>query len=129
MKNKKTIANIALLLLVVGGIFLAVYSIKDSSFSFIANENDFLLTLDSSSKISNENEEYIDEKEGHIRTKYNNQITVYSSNLLNNNSGWQSLKPYGYFYNPILEDDLNKISGLKAIEFKGDSGDQLSLIH
>lgn len=63
-----------------------------------------------------------------LTTAGNNNVEIKFSNVIENNNGWQIIKPNGYFYNPINGySHKNKISGIKSIKYTSGSSNSLSL--
>ena len=83
-------------------------------------ETVYSLSLDETQKITNSVVPSNDEFSGSVRTIRNNGITLCAYKMINNDGGWQTLLPGGYFYNPIDDSvNHNKISGIKSIEYVG----------
>lgn len=78
------------------------------------------IQLDENQRISTSNIPSAGEISSIIKTRLGNSITLSGFNVVNYSSGWQSLLPGGYFYNPINSSTYkNKISGLKSITYNG----------
>lgn len=61
-------------------------------------------------------------------TANGNPFTLGAKNIINYNSGWQTILPGGCFYNPLKNNTThNKISGIKSIKFESNTSCELSL--
>ena len=88
--------------------------------------NNFVLRLDSSQKIEESDSPAISEFTRNVNTSYHNQISISAFNVINNENGWETLLPEGYFYNPVtLDGDNNKISGISSFRYIGDGSLEL----
>lgn len=82
----------------------------------------------SGQKISTRTSSYNEEISSNVLTTNNNPIEIKCSNVINNDSGWQTILPNGYFYNPLNNStDANKISGISSIRFDSAGSNTLSL--
>ena len=81
-------------------------------------------------KIYSSTTPYIEEVESSFNTINNNEIKIKASNVINDESGWQTLLPNGYLYNPLLNvTNRNKISGIKSIVFSSEDSKNLTLTY
>ena len=102
-------------------------SITTNAYLFRASGSEYTLTL-TDHKISTATASYSEEVSANISTPAGNSLTLKASNVINNTSGWQTILPGGYFYNPINSTShYNKISGIKSIRFESASSCELSL--
>ena len=70
----------------------------------------------STQKISTSTSSYTNEKIALITTSKGNPLTLKCSNVIKNDSGWQTILPGGYFYNPLLNTaSYNKITGIESV--------------
>lgn len=98
-----------------------------NSYSMNADNEPYSLVFSSSNKISNQEQAYPEETTT-IRTINNNEIAISSSNVIEYNTGWQSILPGGYFYNPLTNDTYkNKLNGIKSIKYESEGNNSLSL--
>lgn len=106
----------------------AMLTSSQDSIRMVANENNpFSLVFSSSNKISSHTGSYSEESST-IRTANNNELTIYSSNVVKYNEGWQSILSGGYFYNPLTNDTYkNKLNGIKSIKYESEGNNSLSL--
>ena len=102
-----------------------------SLFRTIANRGvDHTLYLDSRNYISGENAQYEGEISATVYTANGNQVNFSSSNVITNNSGWQTILPGGYFYNPLQNSaNFNKITGISSVKFNSSGSNNLSLCY
>lgn len=112
-------------------ISLSLFAALGFSLSLFANENyiknivrgdiePFTLLLNETQKINASINADSNENSAIVKTDYKNDIEIKFANVINNTTGWQSILPGGYFYNPINNySHLNKISGIQSIQFFG----------
>ena len=129
MRKKLVILTIlsSISLATVTAISLSVNSIR-SMFSPLANQgSNYTLNL-GEQKISNQNSAYPGEISTNVLTNNNNPIEFKCSNVINYASGWQTILPGGYFYNPLTSSSAyNKITGIESIRFNSNENKNLSL--
>ena len=129
MRKKLVILTIlsSISLATVTAISLSVSSIR-SMFSSLANQgSNYTLNL-GEQKISNQNSAYPGEISTNVLTNNNNPIEFKCSNVINYASGWQTILPGGYFYNPLTSSSAhNKITGIESIRFNSNENKNLSL--
>ena len=93
-------------------------------------DDGYQICLDSTNTISSSTSSYSVEQSGSARTLIGNSVTFKTLNVLKNNSGWQTIMPGGYFYNPVTNTSTkNKISGIKSIRYTSPSSNSLSLYY
>ena len=92
---------------------------------------DYVLDLNSSKKISNAASSYTTEVSANVSTAFGNNVTFKASNVINYDSGWQTICSGGYFYNPINNAATkNKLSGVTSVKFESsNNSDTLSLYY
>ena len=84
------------------------------------------LTLDSNQKIVTGSTPTSSELTGYVSTANNNTIALASSNIINNESGWQTILPGGYVYNPFTNAaNHNQISGMTSVKYVGNGSLEL----
>ena len=84
----------------------------------------------STQKISTSTSSYTNEKIALITTSKGNPLTLKCSNVIKNDSGWQTILPGGYFYNPLLNTaSYNKITGIESVRFNSNGSSNLSLCY
>ena len=93
---------------------LSLVKSDDVPYSLLLNNNQKITTSSTSSE---------EEIEGNIFTTKNNPIKVRGYNIKNNLSGWQTLLPGGYIYNPVN----SRISGIKSIKFSANTSVSLEI--
>ena len=129
MRKKIVILTIlsSISLATVTAISLSVSSIR-YMFSPLANQgSNYTLNL-GEQKISNQNSAYPGEISTNVLTNNNNPIEFKCSNVINYASGWQTILPGGYFYNPLTSSSAhNKITGIESIRFNSNENKNLSL--
>ena len=63
-----------------------------------------------------------------VQTTLGNNVTFSYFNLINYSNGWQTIKPGGYFYNPVSSSGTNnKITDITSVRFESSSSCSLSL--
>ena len=88
---------------------------------------DFTLAFNNQ-KISNRTTSSTEEISANVLTGKGNQIQIKSANVVAYNSGWQTILPTGYFYNPLTDSSYNnKISGITSIRFESLGSETLTL--
>lgn len=101
-----------------------------SLFKALANPgsaNNLTLTTQ---KISNQSSSYSGELSATVQTTNGNPIELRCSNVINNASGWQTILPNGYFYNPLTNATAhNKITGIESVRFNSNENKSLSLCY
>ena len=112
-------------------------SVSVLSISLIANGSNFIniangdlepytLFLNQQQKITTSSIPSESEISGYVKTTNDNSILINGFNVINNESGWQSILPSGYVYNPVtLSGHNNKLSGLTSIKYVGNSSLEL----
>ena len=94
-----------------------------------SSESSYTLSL-RNQKISNQTSSYTEEISATVSTTGGAPITIKASNVIANSSGWQTILPGGYFYNPIDNSSFkNKINGLTSISFQASGSDSLTLYY
>ena len=87
------------------------------------------LTLNSQ-KISTATSSYTNEISRTVYTGNNNPVEFKSANVIKNDSGWQTILPGGYFYNPLTNSqNHNKITGISSVRFNSAGSSKLSLCY
>ena len=62
-----------------------------------------------------------------IQTVNGNNVTFSYANVINYSGGWQTIKPGGYFYNPVTNSGTNnKITDVTSVRFESGSSSTLS---
>ena len=101
-----------------------------SLFKALANPgsaNNLTLTTQ---KISNQSSSYSGELSATVQTTNGNPIELKCSNVISNASGWQTILPNGYFYNPLTNATAhNKITGIESVRFNSNENKSLSLCY
>ena len=126
MKKKKRIVLSILIASIntVVILYSVFFNATRTSFNRAAGTN-YSLEL-TNKKISDATTSYVDERSASITTTNGNSITFTASNVIDYSSGWQTVLPNGYFYNPYSNStNNNKISDIKSIRF--DSNDSCTL--
>lgn len=101
-----------------------------SLFRALANRGSNNTLSLSNQKISNSTSSYSNEQTSTIYTSNNNALTFKCSNVINNASGWQTILPGGYFYNPLTNSSThNKITGVESVRFNSNGSNTLSLCY
>ena len=109
------------------GVAIVEVVISKPSNLVLSSENQYTLNF-AGKKISDATSSYEGEKSATVITALNNPITFKAANVIDNDGGWQTILPGGYFYNPIdASSTHNKISGLKSVLFTSGSNVKLSL--
>ena len=115
--------------LVLTGTALAIASNNHLLKTYQTRGTDYVLDF-TSEEISERTSSYVDEVTASIATTNNNSLEFKASNVVHNASGWQTVLPNGYFYNPIKNvTNYNKISGISSIRFDSESGKNLTLCY
>lgn len=84
------------------------------------------LTLDSNQKITTSSTPSGSEISEYVQTAKNNNVLLSAFNVINNASGWQTILPGGYVYNPYTNaTDHNQISGLTSFKYIGNGSLEL----
>ena len=82
----------------------------------------------SDQKLSTSTSSYTGEQTATVYTNNHNELTFKCVNVINNNSGWQTILPGGYFYNPLTNSSThNKINGIESVRFNSAGSANLSL--
>lgn len=112
---------------------ITLMSVSILSISLIASGSNFInvangglepytLLLNQQQKITTSITPSEGEIGGYVKTTNDNNILINGFNVINNESGWQSVLPGGYVYNPVtLSGHNNKLSGLTSIKYVGNS--------
>ena len=107
---------------------IVVLSNKGISNKFFETKGDnYSLNFDGQ-EISDAVSSYEGETLSSVSTASGNLLDIKASNVVAYNSGWQTVLPNGYFYNPVnAYGNNNKISGITSIQFTSDGAHSLSL--
>ena len=82
----------------------------------------------SDQKLSTSTSSYTGEQTATVYTNNHNELSFKCANVINNNSGWQTILPGGYFYNPLTNSSThNKINGIESVRFNSAGSANLSL--
>ena len=102
-------------------ISLLVVPLVASSFNnadiAIGDTNPYTLSLNNNQKITTATTPSEELVSGYVETTLGNKIQLDGMDIIDNNSGWQSILPGGYFYNPVT----SKIKGISSIKYVGNS--------
>ena len=100
---------------------MAIVSVPSTNIEMVKSfETTYVLSLGESQKITNTTIPAGEEISNTVLTSRNNAITLSGYKIVDNDGGWQTILPGGYFYNPIDNSaNHNKISGIKSIEYIG----------
>ena len=94
---------------------------------FRGNAGHYTLLLDSNQKLTTSSSPSESEISHNVKTENNNNLSLSSFNIVNNELGWQTLLPNGYIYNPVTSSGTNnKLSGIQSIEYDGNGSLDLS---
>ena len=125
--KKKILLSFLISLFVSIGVAVVVESRGQLIVPLKTKGTNFVLNLNSQN-ISDRDSSYDGEISASIQTTDRNVIEFKSSNVISNNSGWQTILPHGYFYNPLNESiNHNKISGIASIRFDSNEDKTLTL--
>lgn len=128
VKREKTFLYITITSLSVVSLVFALSSKNIKTSVLTKGDTSFNLSMDNSQKITLNDSFSGTEITNNVRTRLDNQISLAGYNIVNNATGWQTLLPGGYFYNPINSSThKNKISGISAIKFETEDNKNLSL--
>ena len=101
-----------------------------SFFKTLANKgvNNFISL--SEQKISDRASSFNEEISSTVYTSSNNPIEIKCANVIDYESGWQTILPNGYFYNPLNNSTHhNKITGLTSVRFNSEGNSNLSICY
>ena len=130
MKSKKALFITGGISILTIGLTIGFTQFKKSISFVAANEPEYELLCNNTSRIINTTTSYTEEVDASISTIYDNKVAIKASNVIKYNDGWQTINPHGYFYNPVSElGNNNKISGIKSIRYTSDTSNSLSLYY
>jgi len=125
MKKEKFIILVSSITLLTSALVLSTIN-KVGSYIVRGDEETYSISLNSNNKLTLSNSAITSEFTTDIQTTNRNNISITSNNIVNNASGWQSLLPGGYFYNPITTGvNYNKINSIKTIKYTGSNSLEL----
>ncbi len=124
--NRKVRVILALTGISACSLGLIVSISKTTGFVFKASGSSYSLYLQSA-KLNPSSTAPSGEGSQTIQTTNGNNITFKYSNVINYTSGWQTLKPGGYFYNPVTNlGSNNKITDVTSVRFESGTNASLS---
>ena len=128
MNKKILLASVSTLMLSIG-LIIATTTNEEINKAFETKSTGFTLSLHDQ-EISDEVAAFDGEISSSVLTTGHNSLNIKASNVIRNNSGWQSILPNGYFYNPVsISGNNNKISGITSISFTSNDDTSLSLYY
>ena len=123
--KKNSILLFTVPFLALAAISLAVISKNQHLQTYRTRGTDYVLDF-TSQEISERTSSFVDEVTSTVETTNHNEIEFKAANVIRSNSGWQTMLPNGYFYNPLKNvANYNRISGISSVRF--DSNDSLNL--
>ena len=125
MKKKALIITALLVPSILFSVSIAIIH-GNKKIPVIGDYQPYTLLLNSQQKITNSNVPNENEVSNTVLTGLSNEITLSGYRIVNNASGWQTILPGGYFYNPVTSTSFNnKISGITSIVYTGNGSLEL----
>lgn len=129
-KWKRVLINVGGSALLVLAVVTAVVYNKRHLFHVNADQQDYELLFNSNNRIHEGTSAYTSEENATTTTTIGNQLTLTTSNVVKNNSGWQTINSGGYIFNPVTNVGANnKISGIKSVKYTSNASNTLSLYY